>query len=284
MRISTITNWAYGVTVLLTALSGGAFIVSSRSAIDERVAVEEHLALDSLAEELAIGAEVRSDEARLYVMRGEERHLTVFKTEEASESRREAAISGLLSVGLPGAEADALNQIEKDAEELDKLEITAVEAFQRGDKSTAQMTLFGAEHERLQQDLLSKVGHFRDMTAARTGTQLLYARERSDWWSFVAKIMLGLTGALFLAVLYFILRRRVAMPLVRMTDIVGRLAKQDYTVEVPLDSRRDEIGEMNTAIALLLRQIGPSEWASNAFARWSLGPMIVSLPDSGWKV
>ena len=78
MRINAITNWAYGVTVVLTALSGSAFILSADSAIRERRAVEEHLALDALAEELALGAEERSDEARLYVMRGEERHLDAF--------------------------------------------------------------------------------------------------------------------------------------------------------------------------------------------------------------
>ena len=32
MRISTITNWAYGITVALTVLSGAAFILSARSA------------------------------------------------------------------------------------------------------------------------------------------------------------------------------------------------------------------------------------------------------------
>jgi HAMP domain-containing protein len=62
--------------------------------------------------------------------------------------------------------------------------------------------------------------------------------------------MLALTGALFVAVLYFVLRRRVAMPLMRMTGIVSRLAKQDYSVEVPVDRRADEIGEMNEAIEI----------------------------------
>jgi diguanylate cyclase (GGDEF)-like protein len=38
------------------------------------------------------------------------------------------------------------------------------------------------------------------------------------------------------------------MPLTRMSGIVARLAKQDYEVDVPLDSRQDEIGEMNQAI------------------------------------
>jgi hypothetical protein len=68
MRINAITNWAYAVTVVLTALSGGAFILSTNSANEERLAVEEHLAFDTLAEELALGAEERTDEARLYVM------------------------------------------------------------------------------------------------------------------------------------------------------------------------------------------------------------------------
>jgi diguanylate cyclase (GGDEF)-like protein len=250
MRISTITNWAYAVTVALTALSGAAFIMSSRSAVEERDAVEEHLTLDVLAEELAKDAEIRSDQARLYVMRGEERHLQAFHAVEESERQEEAAASKLASRGLPSNEANVLDEIKIDADELDKLEVPAIESFQSGDKARAQAILFGAEHERLQTALLQTVNRFRDLTATRTGAQLAAARASSDWWSFIAKVMLSLTGILFLAVLYFILRRRVTMPLMRMTRIVGRLAKQDYTVEILPDRRRDEIGLMNDAIEI----------------------------------
>lgn len=249
MRITTITNWAYGITVVLTALSGASFIMSSRSALQERAAVEEHLALDTLAEELALGAEVRSDEARLYVMRGEERHLQIFHGEEAAERRREEH-ARLSARGLMAAEAAALAKINSDAEELDRIEAGAIETYQRGDKAAAQAVLFGPEHERVQSDLLQTVAHFRDLTATRTTADLEAARARSDWWSLAARIMLAVTGALFVAVLYFVLRRRVAMPLRRMTGIVSRLARQDYTVEVPVDRRADEIGEMNEAIEI----------------------------------
>jgi hypothetical protein len=75
MRISTITNWAYGITVLLTGISGVASIVSVRAADDERIAVARHLTLDDLGEELSLVAERRSDEARLYAMREAPRHL-----------------------------------------------------------------------------------------------------------------------------------------------------------------------------------------------------------------
>lgn len=250
MRITTITNWAYGITVALTALSGAAFMMSSRSALEERAAVEEHLTLDALAEELALGAELRSDEARLYVMRGEERHLKAFRAEDESERRREATAARLAAQGLAPGEAEALKEVVRDAEALDKIELSAIEAFQRGDKAAAQNALFGAEHERFQEALLQTAAHFRDLTAARTGAQLEAAQSNSDWWSLAAKIMLALTGALFVAVLYFILRRRVAVPLTRMTGIVSRLASRDYTVEVPVDRRADEIGEMNEAIGV----------------------------------
>nr|WP_298094029.1 diguanylate cyclase [uncultured Shinella sp.] len=248
MRITTITNWAYGITVALTALSGAAFILSSRSAVEERAAAEQHLMLDTLAEELALGAEVSTDEARLYVMRGEERHLQAFQIDEAEERQREAAAAKLASQSLTSSEAQALLAVNADAEELDKLERAAIEAYQRGEKAAAQDLLFGPEHERVQKALLQTVAHFRDLTATRTAAELEAARARSNAWSLVAKIMLGVTGALFVAVLYFVLRRRVAMPLKRMTGIVSRLAKQDYTVEVPVDRRGDEIGEMTEAI------------------------------------
>jgi len=248
MRISAITNWAYGVTVVLTVLSGGAFILSADSANQERLAVEEHLAFEALAQDLALGAEERSDEARLYVMRGDERHLIAFHGREDEEHRREAAIKTLKARGASSAETAALEEVEQDAEALDRLEVAAITAYGNGEQLKAQQTLFGPEHERLQTDLLETVGRFRDLVNARTGNALNDARMRSDWFGLVAKTMLALTAALFLGVLYFVLRRRIAMPLAHMTGIVTRLAKQDYAVEVPLDQRRDEIGEMNEAI------------------------------------
>lgn len=248
MRINAITNWAYGVTVLLTGLSGAAFILSTDSAIRERQAVEQHLVLDTLGEELALGAETRSDEARLYVMRGDERHLEAFHRAEEEERRREEATKTATKLGATPAEIAALQEIVREAEALDKVEVAAIESYQKGDRAGAQEKLFGPEHERLQTALLETVARFRDLTNVRTGAALNEAQERSDWYAAAAKTMLGITAALFLGVLYFILKRRVAMPLTRMSGIVTRLAEQDYAVEVPLDRRRDEIGEMNQAI------------------------------------
>ncbi len=120
MRINEITNWAYGVTVVLTVLSGTAFLLSARSANQERIAVEEHLSLDELSEGLALGAEERTDEARLYVMRGQERHLKAFHGREAEEQVLEQAIKDIKTLGASNAELAALVEVEQDADALDQ--------------------------------------------------------------------------------------------------------------------------------------------------------------------
>lgn len=248
MRISTITNCAYSATLLLTAVSGGAFILSTRAATDERAAIERHLALDELGEALALASEVRSDEARLYAMRGAPRHLAAFHRAERSAAAREALLRRLQAHGLPSAERRALDEVATNLDELDRIERAAVARAAAGDRESAAAMLFGADHERAQTAVLEPVRRFRELVGLRTRNQVDQAQAKSDRYAQTARIMLGLTAALFLAVLYFVLRRRVVLPLGRMTGIITRLARQDYAVEVPHDPRRDEIGDMNQAI------------------------------------
>lgn len=250
MRITTITNWAYGITVVLTVLSAAAFILSARSATQERQAIEQHLLLNSLGEELALGAEETTDEARLYVMRGEARHLDAFTVDEGEERRRDTTIETLRGLGIPDRELQVVEQVAANAEALDKVEEAAVATYRGGNQTAARDTLFGPEHERVQSALLDNVTQFRALATARTEAGMRNAQARSDLWADIAKVILALTALVFLAVLYFVLRRRVAIPLMRMTGIVNRLAKQDFAVEVPPDLRRDEIGEMNDAIQI----------------------------------
>jgi len=250
MRINEITNWAYSVTVVLTVLSGGAFIMSSRSAGEERAALQEAKSFDDLSDALELGAEQRSDAARLYVMTGEQRHADVFRADESEEHRLEKEADAVRSRGLSTVEAAALSEVERDADALDTLEEEAVAALAENKRADASAIMFGAEHERLQTALADTVIRFRQLVGMRTQALVDDAKDASDVWSIVAKVMLGLTAALFLGVLYFIFKRRVAMPLTHMTGIVTRLARQDYAVDVPLDARRDEIGDMHQAIHL----------------------------------
>lgn len=255
MKISTITNWAYGVTVILTALSGAAFILSVRSAHDERRSVEEHLALIDLADQLEIEAELRTDEARLYVMRGDTMHLKAFEVANAAEHRLEEKARHADENGATQNELMLFEQIRSQIDTLEILELEGIEFRKAGDEEAARSILFGEEHYRHHIQLVENVARFREVVEVRTAAALESAKLRSDWFGLIARILLGITAALFLGVLYFVLRRRVALPLKRMSGIVNRLATQDYEVELPVENRSDEIGELNAAIHIF-RQNG----------------------------
>lgn len=250
MRLSAITNLAYAVTLVLTTVSTATFILSARSASQERAAIQNHLDLDTLAEELAIFAEDRTEEARLFVMRGDDEHLARFYVDDDNEQRLEATLAKLPDLGASTEEQAAFQQVRIDADGLEKIERSAIVAYREGRIDDARRALFGDEHYSMHTDLLRKVAEARADVAARTQSIIDRAKARSDFFGLISKVMLGLTALMFLAVLYFVLSRRVALPLIRMSNIVNRLARQDYDVDVPNEGRQDEIGEMNQAIQI----------------------------------
>ena len=250
MRIATITNWAYAITVVLTGLSGGAFILATHYADRERDAVAAAWDLDQTVATLERAAEQTTEDARLYVMKGEQRFLNAFQAAENDERDRERAVRLLNEAGLPPQEVTALRAVEADADILDAIEEQAVQDFTEGSRDRASAALFSPEHEEAQSDLFASVGHLTDLVATRTQAELGQARAEADFWGTIAKSLLALTALVFLSVLYFVLTRRVARPLLEMSNIVRRLARQDYNVQVMPDGRRDEIGDMNEAIQI----------------------------------
>ena len=62
--------------------------------------------------------------------------------------------------------------------------------------------------------------------------------------------MLSVTGPLFLGVLFFVFRQRVLRPVVKLSDVLTRLAAQDYDAVPPDTSQVDEIGDMAEALRI----------------------------------
>lgn len=250
MKISTLTNWAYGITVALTGVSGLAFILSIQMAHQERLAVETHLALADLTSKLEINAEFRTGEARLYVMRGDHSHRSAFENVNTEEHQLQGSALRIKEFGGTERELQRLMDISETADQLEEIEVRAVELFESGAQDQAQALLFGDRHYALHLHLMEEIKEFQAEVSTRTGLDLQSARLRSELFGVIARIMLGLTAIVFLAVLYFVLKRRVALPLSRMSGIVRKLARQDYAVEVPSDNRQDEIGELTAAISV----------------------------------
>ncbi|MFW8646298.1 hypothetical protein ACOJBO_46000 [Rhizobium beringeri] len=142
MRISTITNWAYATTVALTLISGGAFIMAVRSADMERDAATTAWKLDETVEQLQSAAEKTTEDARLYVIKGEERYLNAFRAVDAVERERERSVKRLVISNLTDQERTALQTVEADAEVLDAIEEQAVKDFAAGKQDVGRAAVF----------------------------------------------------------------------------------------------------------------------------------------------
>ncbi|WP_340266757.1 diguanylate cyclase [Sphingobium mellinum] len=250
MRLSTITNWAYGGTLLLTMASGTTMLMASSAEQAERQAVEQRAVFDQATEAVEQDAYRQTEEARAFAISGDPTHVVAYRREKASLRTVEERIAHLRDVGANQAELDALRQALIWADALTDDHEAAIRATQKGDSGAARAILFGDEYGRELDRIAAQVGKFQYMLDQRAEATVARATTRAREWRSMSEIMLGMTALLFLCVLYFILKQRILRPVVRLSDVVTRLAAQDFAAVPPDFQHVDEIGDMAQAIRI----------------------------------
>ncbi len=248
MRLSTITNWAYGATVALTLVSGTTMLLASGAQEHERAAVAQRYDLDQATEKLDLEVYALTDHARQFVNTGDETYALLHKRDLAGLASVENRIRHLQDAGARPSELALLKQALHWADTLHDEQELAIAAHRRGDEAQARQVLFGGEYERELDRAASMVERFQDQLDQRTEGEVAEASRIAQVWRTTSEIVLGLTGLLFVCVLYFIFKRRVLRPVVRLSDVVNRLAAQDFAVVPPTFGDIDEIGDMAQAI------------------------------------
>lgn len=264
------TNWAYGITVALTIASGIAMLMASSADNAERRAVEQRQVFDRLTEEVESGAWELSDLARLYVIQKNPDVLREYRQQSQTITAIEQRLEKLKDNGATGEELALLRDGLQIAEELQDEQKTALANIARGGEKEAVSLLYGVPYEQELERVQTQLDHFRLMLEGRVNKTIAEATEKSRQWRTLSEVMVGLTALMFLFVLGFILKRRVLYPVVRLSDVVQRLASQDYAVETPQFTQIDEIGDMAQAIRIFrenglarqrLEQERDADWA-----------------------
>lgn len=250
MRLATITNWAYGATVVLTIVSSTTMIFASNAQEHERAAVEQRYKLDQATSELGIDIYALSDRARQYVNTGDPTYLAAYRSKAAALKTVEERIRHIGDAGATAGELGALKKAVSLADLLHDEQETALAAYEKGDATAARELLFGAEYERQLDRAEIEVQRFQDQLDSRIGTQIVDATDLARLWKNISEIVLGMTALLVLCVLYFVFKQRVLHPVVKLSDVVNRLAVQDFAAEPPELSHIDEIGDMAQAIRI----------------------------------
>ncbi|MEH0886423.1 diguanylate cyclase [Enterobacter sp. UNJFSC 003] len=250
MRIATITNWAYGATVCLTLASGIVMLLASHADSVERQAVKQRQVFDQLTEDVETDAWMLSDLARLFVIKKEPSILEEYRQKESAFKGVEHRLEQLKDNGASGEELMLLQEGLTIIDELQDEQQTALTSMTRGDEQKAVALLYGTFYENELERAQSQIDHFRQILDKRIIADVQAATKTSKALRTASEVMVGLTALLFLFVMGFILKRRVLHPVVRLSDVVHRLASQDYAVETPNFTQIDEIGDMAQAIGI----------------------------------
>lgn len=250
MRLATITNWAYGATVVLTIVSSTTMIFASNAQDRERAAVEQRYLLDRATADLGTDIYALSDRARQFVNTSDPIYLAAYRSEVTALKAVEDRIRHIGDAGATPGELDALKKAISIADTLHDEQETALAAHESGNAAMARQILFGAEYERQLDRAETEVQRFQDRLDSRIEAQVSEATDLSQLWKRISEIVLVATALLVLFVLYFIFKQRVLHPVVRLSDVVNRLAVQDYAAEPPELSQIDEIGDMAQAIRI----------------------------------
>ncbi|PNF12140.1 hypothetical protein A6J71_19145 [Enterobacter cancerogenus] len=250
MRIATITNWAYGATVCLTLASGVVMLMASHADSVEREAVKQRQQFDQLTENVETDAWMLSDLARLFVIKKEPAILNEYRMKEGSLKGIEHRLEALKDTGASVEELALLQEGLKIIDELQDEQQVALARMAQGNEQQAVALLYGNTYEQELERAQSQIDHFRQLLDKRIIADVQAATKTSKTLRTASEVMVGLTALLFLFVMGFILKRRVLHPVVRLSDVVHRLASQDYAVETPNFTQIDEIGDMAQAIRI----------------------------------
>ena len=250
MRLATITNWAYGITVALTLASGATMIAASRAQQQERAAVAQRYNIDKVTSIAGNDAAELSSYARHFALNGNAADLLAYKRELAGLGTIEDRTSRIHDAGASVDELADLHAALRWTDALQSLQQAAIAARQSGDRDRAIEIMFSSEYERELERIRSAIDAFQARLDQRTGATVQIATSSAKLWTAVAEFMLSVTALLFLCVLFFVFRQRVLRPVVKLSDVVTRLAAQDYDEAPPLISQVDEIGDMAAALRI----------------------------------
>lgn len=279
MRLATITNWAYGATVALTLASASTMILAGSAHDEERRAVEQRHQLDQATSRLDTEIYKLTDQAREYVITGDPVYLDIYHREVEQLAAIEQRIAEIENRGATQDELEALAESIRWADTLQAQQEVAIAAYRAGNAERAREILFGPEYERELGRVDAMVQRFQYRLDQRTANEIAEAESAAQLWRRFSEVVLVVTALLFFGVLFFILRQRILHPVVRLSDVVKRLAAQDYQVEPPDFGHIDEIGDMAGAIRIfrengLERQRLEQERAADGEKRDLLSRMI----------
>lgn len=225
-------------------------LLASNADRAERIAVEQRAQFDHLSEEVETDTYELSDQVRQYAITGAPGYAASYQNGLAALGSIEQRIARLQDAGATETELKSLRDGLQVADSLQAEQKQAIAEVANGHQEAARQLLFSADYEHGLERVAALFNQFQSMLDQRTEQAVTDAGVVTKRLRSISEAMVAATAGLFLFVLGFILKRRILKPVVTLSDVVNRLAAQDYDVETPSYDYVDEIGDMSHAIRI----------------------------------
>src|SRR3569623_1854266 len=225
-------------------------LLASDALQKERAVIEQLHWLERATADVEDDVFELSDHARQYLNTHDQDDLTLYRSERNQLRSMDERAERIADAGATAAELAILKCAIAQADTLHDEQDQAIAAFGQGNEPLARKLLFGAEYERELDRAEALLSRFQDRLDSRIEAEVQRSGEWARMWKALSEIALTITGLVFLCVIYFVFKLRVLRPVVKLSDVVTRLAEQDYAAELPKIGQIDEIGDITKAIEI----------------------------------
>lgn len=248
MRITSISKICSAAMLGLSVVTAGVLFIASADLDAERQARARQMELHQLGIDLASASDYLTNEARLYAVSGDRAHFDNYWQEVNETQTRDQVVARLKQLGAPDSELALIEQAKANSDALIRTEDAAMKAVAAKDLETARKLMFGPEYDRDKAVIAQPIRQFQSAMTARVAREATTARAEANQMMIAAAAMALLTTLGAVCLLHFVFGRRVAAPLARVSEAVGRLSRKDMNFELRGTERNDEIGELARSV------------------------------------
>lgn len=200
------------------------------------------------------GSKALTSAVQSYAVTGNSLYYDQYMNELNVDQNREKAIATLQKYDITDEEWAALNEIAGMSEGLVPLEEAAMASVTAGDLVAAQESVFGDAYE----ETIVKINDYTD-------TAINQIQERKASQKVMLQIIQMAAQAVFVVscayVIYTLVRtikfsqKELLVPIEKVADQMGYLAKGDFSVPLDLQEDESEVGQMVTAISFMKKNM-----------------------------
>jgi len=211
-------------------------------------ALDQQEELKELGKKLAEGSDYLTDEIRRYVQFGDRVHHDNFWNEVRIARSRDRAVERLKELKVLPSELVYIEKAKGYSDHLIKTEEEAMAAVERKNYDEARRLAFGEYYDEQKSLIMGNIKKFQDTVNARAQALTEHFHDEMSFFMMLTNLLLLISGALVLFLVYSIGIRRLLNPLKYLTHIMQELVKDNLEIPIQVSGRRDEMSEMGQAL------------------------------------